>query len=737
MARRLALLLAAALVVVCGYVAAHVRLIHPSTKNPLYWQSPGAVGVVIQSDGSADITDGSHTTALRQAIQSWNQVPGSVARLVENTNPAQQARTDWQADDIHLLIFDEDNSSGYFPFGSGIVAITPLWFYSSGRISDADILFNGLGFQFTTAAQPGRFDVQDVGTHELGHLLGLDHTGWSGATMFPYVDTTVILHRSPSADDILGLRSAYPAASFATISGRVERADGSAIRGAQVVAMDQAGRARAGILTNTSGNFLLTGLEADTYTLYAVALDGPVTAANLTGGQTVDIDFQPTWYPGTVTVAAGGSAAAGTLVALPDATINLGRPTDRLPLRATIGQETLTSLRGTSLAAGSTLTASDPDVTVAVQNWLGSAVIFRVTVPAGVEPGHVDLMVENTAGERSVLTAALELAPPNPTVSSVTPDVAGAGGGTQLTIVGTGFRPGARVVLGPRIYTDGEPGGCTVVDANHIQLTVGATTPGVHDLVVVDTTGVEGRLAGAYTAADLPSLASVFPSVGSASGGTQVRIAGSDLAPTAIVRIDGVVQPDTTWESAASLVVVTAPGSAGGPYLLEVENPGGYVASTQFAYVANADPELFAVEPSVGPAAGGSVLTLMGSGFAPTTEVVFGADPVTGLGGTQATSVVYVDSQTLAVVSPPGASGPAAILLREPSTGQAVIEPAGFVYKSKGSGGGGGCHIRAAGPDSGGGSGYDWALWIGALLAFSAWLASRARRQLVPSRAAA
>ncbi len=729
------------LVLVALKLDAHVRLVHPSSKNPLYWQNPGSISIVTQSAGSQDIEDGSHFTALRNAISAWNAVPGSNARLVENTNPLAQASTDWHSDDLHMVLFDEANSSGYFPFGSGIVAITPIWFFSNGRISDADILFNGSGFQFTTSGVPGRFDVQDVAAHEIGHLLGLDHSGWSGATMFPYVDSTVILHRSLAADDNVGLRSAYPAATFATISGRIERADGSGIAHAQVVALDQDGRTRAGILAGTSGNFTLTGLDAGTYTLYATPLDGPITAANLTGGQVVAIDFQPTWYPTPVAVAAGGSASAATLVALPDATINLGRPTDRLPLRATSGQETLLSLRGTGLAAGSALTCSDPTVTISVQNWLGSAVIFRVTVAADALPGHADLVVTNLAGEQSVLSAALEFAPPNPTVSAVNPTVAGSGGGAAVVLTGTGFRPGARVVVGPRIYADGEPGGAVVLGPTSIQLTLAATPPGVYDVAVIDATGVEGRKVGALTAAELPSLESVFPAVGSAAGGTLVRVGGADFAPGALVRIDGLPQNDVIWVASNQLDFTTSPALPGGPYVLEVENPGGYVASSAFAFVSEPDPLLVDVQPAVGPAAGGSVVTLLGTGFSADSEVVFGAHPVTGEGGTPASSVVFVDSTILAVVTPPVGAGAATVVVRAPKTGQAAFAPESFVFQKSPGSGGGGCHIRSIAPGSSGGSGglgpiLQGGLWMLILAAVAAIAARQATRRLATRRLA-
>jgi hypothetical protein len=714
-----------------GWVGAHVRLVHPTNGSPLYWQNPDNITVVIQATGSDDLPNGSHATALRNAMAAWNAVAGSVARLVEDTNPLQQARTDFQSQDIRLLMFDEANTSGYFPPASSVVAITPVWFFSNGRIADADVLFNGANFAFTTSKAPGKFDVQDVGAHELGHLLGLDHSGWGGATMYPYVDPTILLHRSLSSDDEGGLRAAYPLGSFATIAGRVERSDGSGVAGAHVVALGTDGRPRGGILTNSSGNFTMTGLEGGTYTLYAAPLDGPVTAGNLSGGQTVHTDFQPTWWSSQVTVAAGSNASAGTVVVAPDVSLNLGRASDRLPLRAIRGSLNTVSLRGTDLWPGCTLTTSDPTLTVFVQSWLGSSVVFRVLPPANSPPGHADVIVENASGHRALVTAAIEVTPADPVVSQLSPASGPGAGGTTVTLTGTGFRAGARVVLGPRIYVDGEPGGCVVVSPTSIQLVTAPTPAGQYDVVVIDETGVEGRALAAFTIAETPVVASVFPAAGSAGGGTHVTLTGTNFAPQAVVRLDGVVQPDVQWQSATSLRFVTLGGLPGGPYVLEVENPGGHVAQAAFALVAAPDPEVSLVEPNIGPTSGGSTVTILGTNFTSTSEVVFGAHPATGQGGTPATLVSFVDSRTLAVITPPGSAGPKSVLVRAADTGQAAVTPGGYQYQSSGKGGGGGCSTRIVGDEDPGSGG----AFAGTLLLVAiAWLlARRAERRLAPA----
>ena len=96
----------------------------------------------------------------------------------------------------------------------GVIAETYWWWNGSGQLVDADIVFHEGGFQFfaVSGCTNGVY-AEDVGAHEFGHVLGLDHSSEPGATMAPSIpsmcDMTLM---QLEADDIAGIESLYPPA---------------------------------------------------------------------------------------------------------------------------------------------------------------------------------------------------------------------------------------------------------------------------------------------------------------------------------------------------------------------------------------------------------------------------------------------------------------------------------------------------------------------------------------------
>lgn len=109
-----------------------------------------------------------------------------------------------------------------------------------------------------------------------------------------------------------------------------------------------------------------------------------------------------------------------------------------------------------------------------------------------------------------------------PTTASITPSTGSTGGGTPVTITGTGFRPGATVTFGVVAAN-----GVVVVSATRITALAPAHAAGTVDVVVTNPDGQSARLSGAYTyAPPPPTTASLRCTVSSSSG---QRIGGAKV----------------------------------------------------------------------------------------------------------------------------------------------------------------------------------------------------------------
>lgn len=155
------------------------------------------------------------------------------------------------------------------------IAVTTNWDVG-GTLVESDI-------QVDLPMINSSYNIQQAITHEVGHLLGLDHSGVLSAVMYPYVsrgNDAVVL----DSDDRVGIAAMYPDLDLTSLGGVLRgrvAGDGGGIFAAQVVAMNDRGEAVATTLTSPSGEFLLEGIPDGTYRIYAEPLDGPVDLKNL------------------------------------------------------------------------------------------------------------------------------------------------------------------------------------------------------------------------------------------------------------------------------------------------------------------------------------------------------------------------------------------------------------------------------------------------------------------------
>jgi hypothetical protein len=98
--------------------------------------------------------------------------------------------------------FDGINTVGWLGMRSGWLAATWVWTDNDGFVQQADIFFNRAytwGVFDKCDAQQA-FEVGNVGTHEVGHTVGLDHLSDPNgyATMYPYASSGEVRKRTPT-----------------------------------------------------------------------------------------------------------------------------------------------------------------------------------------------------------------------------------------------------------------------------------------------------------------------------------------------------------------------------------------------------------------------------------------------------------------------------------------------------------------------------------------------------------
>ena len=173
----------------------------------------------------------------------------------------------------------------------GMLAVTTNWYDDKGKMIEADIQVDG-------GLMTSGYNVQLALEHEVGHLLGLDHSAVLSAVMYPYVGGGS--GAALDSDDRIGMAAIYRSSptdgSGATLKGTVE-GSGGGIFAAQVVALNDRGEPVSTGLTDQNGQFELQGVPAGSYRLYAEPLDGPVDPNNLAGvWRLAKVDSFPTEF---------------------------------------------------------------------------------------------------------------------------------------------------------------------------------------------------------------------------------------------------------------------------------------------------------------------------------------------------------------------------------------------------------------------------------------------------------
>ena len=187
--------------------------------------------------------------------------------------------------------------------------------------------------------------------------------------------------------------------------------------------------------------------------------------------------------------------------------------------------------------------------------------------------------------------------------------------------------------------------------------------------LIVRVKGV--TFGGGQPGAPLVSL--VNPAAGPAQGGNNVAITGANFTGATAVKFGNVSAASFTVNSATSITAIAPAGAMGSTVDVTVTTAAGTSAlgnNTKYSYGL---PTVTLLEPNGGSGAGGTAVTITGTGFTGVTYVRFGT--------TVAKSFVVLNPTTITAVSPAGTTGTTVDVVVTTAAGSSIPSDASkFTY---------------------------------------------------------
>ena len=205
-----------------------------------------------------------------------------------------------------------------------------------------------------------------------------------------------------------------------------------------------------------------------------------------------------------------------------------------------------------------------------------------------------------------------------------------AEGGTPVQIAGTGFIEGTTVHFG-----DLQAGQTNHVSDELLVAVTPAQLQGPVDVTVESPLGQVATLEAGFTFTNSVNLApapiglEAIPAVGPTEGEIAVTILGEGFQPGAVV-LFGDVAGNATFTAGDGVLSTRLPPHAAGEVAITVVNPDGQAVVLPESFVFEAElvlgpsPALTALDPAIGPTAGGNLVTVYGAGFAEGLQIWFG-----------------------------------------------------------------------------------------------------------------
>jgi len=308
--------------------------------------------------------------------------------------------------------------------------------------------------------------------------------------------------------------------------------------------------------------------------------------------------------------------------------------------------------------------------TSATSVWFVSAQELRITTPARPEPGEVTVIVTNPDGQQAKGTYTYN---PLPTITGISPPSDKLAGGAQITITGTGFIgqiPGGEANFHVTIGDVAAEGVQFISENQLTAITPERYQPGEVDIIITNPDGQQAK--GMFTYNPIPTITSISPTRGKLAGGTDITISGTGfiqeipgVEAKLTVTIGGIEAPITPisqvaeqmqFISANQLTVTTPKSDKPGEVDVIVTNPDGQQAKGTYIY--NPLPTVTDISPGSGKLAGGTKITITGTGF---IEQILDKHLNIQFGDVDVTTKIESILPTQIALTTPASAGPKAV----------------------------------------------------------------------------
>ena len=219
----------------------------------------------------------------------------------------------------------------------------------------------------------------------------------------------------------------------------------------------------------------------------------------------------------------------------------------------------------------------------------------------------------------------------------------------------------------------------TINSDTSITATSPAHAAGVADVVVTNETGSSSTSSADHFSYEaLPSVTGISPAAGTTNGGDVVTITGTGFVVGSTTVAFGAGAGTSVTCALTTSCSATSPAGSAGVVDLTVTTAGGTsTISSADHFTYDATPSVTAVSPAAGPIAGGTVVTISGTGFADsiaTTGVTFA--------GNNATSYTINSDTSITATSPAHAAGVADVVVTNETGSSSTSSADDFSYEA-------------------------------------------------------